>query len=99
MDHVDFNETVASFIGQEASIRFYRDEEAAHMRRGAVEDERALSTALVGLRDRVEALYESADPGRERDASRDQLTRAARAEIAALPCASATPASWRRRSS
>ena len=55
------------------------------MRRGAVEDERALSAALVGLRDRIEALYEGAASGRERDAARERLARAARAEIAALP--------------
>jgi predicted aminopeptidase len=87
-DHVDFNETVARFIGQEASVRFYEQDEApeaARARRGAVHDERAISAALVGLRERVEALYESSDPGPNRDAARDRLASEARAELAALP--------------
>jgi predicted aminopeptidase len=87
-DHVDFNETVASFIGQEASIRFYEQDEtpeAAHTRRGAVRDDRAISAALVGLRERVGALYESSEPGTERHAARSRLASEARAEIAALP--------------
>jgi predicted aminopeptidase len=94
-DHVDFNETVASFIGQEASVRFYaRNEtpEAAHARRGAVRDVRAVSAALVGLRARIEALYESSDPGPERNATRSRLASAARAEIAALPLRERDPA-------
>jgi predicted aminopeptidase len=87
-DHVDFDETVASFIGQEASVRFYEEEEtpgAARARRGAVEDERAVSAALIGLRDRVEALYTSSAPGPERDAARSRLADEARAAIAELP--------------
>jgi predicted aminopeptidase len=87
-DHVDFNETVASFIGQEASVRFYEQDEApeaAHTRRSAVQDDRAVSAALLGLRERVEALYESSDPGPERDTARSRLASEARAEIAALP--------------
>jgi predicted aminopeptidase len=94
-DHVDFDETVASFIGQEASVRFYEHEEtpeAADARRGAVRDERALSAILVGLRARVEALYASSDPGPERDAARSRLATEARAEIAALPLRERDPA-------
>ena len=94
-DRVDFNETVANFIGQEASVRFYEQDEmpeAAHARRGAVRDERAVSAALVGLRARIETLYESSDPGPERDATRRRLAREARAEIAALPLRERDPA-------
>jgi predicted aminopeptidase len=87
-DHVDFNETVASFIGQEASVRFYAEAdafEAARTRRSAVEDDRALNAILMRLYERVEALYESAEPGPERDTARDRLASEAREEIAALP--------------
>jgi predicted aminopeptidase len=87
-DHADFNETVASFIGQEASVRFYEQDETpevTHARRGAVQDDRAVSAALVGLRERIEALYESSDPGPERDTTRSRLASEARAKITALP--------------
>jgi len=87
-DHADFNETVASFIGQEASVRFYEQDEtpgAARARRGAVQDDRAVSAALLDLRERVEALYERSDPGPERDTARSRFASETRAEIAALP--------------
>jgi predicted aminopeptidase len=86
-DHADFNETVASFIGEEASVRFYEAaeaSEAARTRRGAVEDERALSAVLTGLRERVEKLYASSEPGPAREAARAELASDGRAQIAAL---------------
>jgi predicted aminopeptidase len=86
--HPDFNETVANFIGQEASVRFYEAGDvpaAAHERRGAVVDSRLLSAAQVGLRQRVEALYGGTEAGPERTAERARLEREGRAEIAALP--------------
>jgi predicted aminopeptidase len=86
--HPDFSETVASFVGQEASVRFYQagDLPAASLeRRGAVVDARLLSAARVGLRQRVEALYEGTEAGPERAAERARLEREGRAEIAALP--------------
>jgi predicted aminopeptidase len=86
-DHIDFNETVASFIGQEASVRFFADTEgeaAAEMRRTAVSDSRALSAVLTGLRDRVEALYQETTAGIERDEQREALEVAAREELAKL---------------
>jgi predicted aminopeptidase len=86
-DHVDFNETVASFIGQEASVRFYAHTEgaaAADTRRAAVEDSRALSAVLTGLRDRVESLYQETTPGVEQEQRRGALESAAREELAGL---------------
>jgi predicted aminopeptidase len=93
-DHADFNETVATVIGQEASVRFYEEDEqpeAERTRRRAVQDDRAISAALVGLRERVEALYESSEPGTERDTARSHLSSEARAEIAALPLRESDP--------
>jgi len=86
--HVDFNETVASFVGQEASVRFYeleRTPEDARARRQAVEDERRLTAVLVDLRDRVADLYANTPAGADRDAARAELSRGARAELGALP--------------
>lgn len=86
-DHVDFNETVASFIGQEASVQFYADTEgatAAETRRAAVDDSRALSAILIGLRDRIEALYQETEPGVEQKRRREALEITAREELAAL---------------
>jgi predicted aminopeptidase len=86
-DHIDFNETVASFIGQEASVRFYADTEgatAAETRRTAVDDSRALSTVLTRLRDRVEVLYQETEPGVEQKRRREALEIAAREELAGL---------------
>jgi len=87
-DHIDFNETVASFIGQEASIRFYADTEgatAANSRRAAVDDSRALAALLTELRGRVESLYGEMDDGPERQRHRDELEARAREALAALP--------------
>jgi len=87
-DHADFNETAASFIGQEASVRFYEsrsDPDAAHERRREIEDQRALNQKLVHLRAEVAALYADAPSGAAREATRAALETATRAEIAALP--------------
>jgi hypothetical protein len=43
----EFNETVASFIGQEASVHYEAARPEAAVRGGAVADERALNAALV----------------------------------------------------
>jgi len=87
-DHADFNETVASFIGQEASIRFYEDTpapESARARRLAVADDRILTSSLIAFRRKVEALYRDHEAGPERDATRIELEAQARTAIAALP--------------
>jgi predicted aminopeptidase len=87
-DHIDFNETVASFIGQEASVRFYADTEgaaAADLRRAAVDDSRALAALLTALRGSVEALYAETAPGADPKRRRTALEAAAREELAALP--------------
>jgi predicted aminopeptidase len=87
-DHVDFNETIASFIGREASVRFYADESgaaAAKSRRAAVEDARKLTELLTALRGEIERLYAETDPGPERLRRREALESGARERVAALP--------------
>jgi predicted aminopeptidase len=87
----DFNEGVATFVGEEASVAFFaRTEgaEAARRERRRVEDARRLQAERLRLREQVAALYASAPPGPERRDQRAQLERDARRAIAALPLAS-----------
>jgi predicted aminopeptidase len=84
--HVDFDEGEASFIGEEASVRFYAEAgeaEQAARRRARVEEGHRLDAHILALRQRVQELYESAPPGAERDAARRRYEEETRAEIAA----------------
>jgi predicted aminopeptidase len=86
----DFNEGVASFIGEEGSVRFYAEThrpEAAQRERARIEDWRKVQAATLRLRRWVEELYASTPAGHERDAARGDLERRAREVIAALPLA------------
>jgi predicted aminopeptidase len=81
----DFNEGVATFVGQEAAVRFFAetsDAESAERERDRVEDERALARALGALRDRIAALYSAGSSAQA--PRRAALTDQARAELAAL---------------
>jgi predicted aminopeptidase len=89
----DFNEGLASFVGQEAAVRFFEaregaSSEAARLERARVADERRVSAALFDLREAVAALYDREPPGAEREASRLALAAAARESVAALELAS-----------
>jgi len=93
-DHIDFDETAASFVGQEASVEFYelkRSAATARARRRAVDDERAIAAALVALRETVEDLYATTEAGPKRDAARAELSRRARSEIGGLPLHESEP--------
>jgi predicted aminopeptidase len=99
----DFDEGVATFIGQEGAVRFFDDPlcpkgasgatrprcgtAAAHAERLRVRDERAVARVLSSLRGRIAALYRDAPAGAERVARRAALVADARAELAALPLA------------
>jgi predicted aminopeptidase len=88
--HVDFDEGVASFIGEEASVRFYSEagsSEAATRRRARVEENRRLDARILAFRERVKELYESVAPGGERDVARLRYEDEARSGIAVLPFA------------
>lgn len=92
----DFNEGVASFIGEEASVLFFaaRDRAlppppgeptGAERQRARVEDDRTISTALLRTRQRIADLYGEKAAAPERETRRHTLEEEARAEIAALP--------------
>lgn len=86
-EQADFNEGVASFVGEEASVRFYaarNDAEAALRRRRALERGRRLEAELMALRTAIAELYAAEPAGPERDARRASLETEARGRIAAL---------------
>jgi predicted aminopeptidase len=91
----DFNEGVATFIGEEGSVRFFaetRGEEAAARERERVADNRRIAAAVLEFRREVENLYAiGAAPG-PRSATRAAAETRARAGIARLPLQTRSPA-------
>jgi predicted aminopeptidase len=89
----DFNESVATFIGQEAAVRFFTErgdaENALRARQLAV-DERAIALVLASLRARIATLYATPDGG-GRGEARAALEREARMELRTLPLATRSP--------
>jgi predicted aminopeptidase len=86
-DAADWNEGVATFVGQEASVAWHsaagRAAEAER-ERARVEDDRRIAAALLSLRDEV-ARHIAGDPaGAERDARRREAEARGREAIAAL---------------
>ena len=85
-EQIDFNEGVASFIGEEASVRFYQDRgeaDAAAQRRQEVTDAHRIDAAILGFRERVIELYAAEPAGPDRDAARASAEQETRAAIAA----------------
>jgi predicted aminopeptidase len=83
----DFNEGVASFVGEEGSVRFFAETagaEAAARERDRVTDARILASALLAFRREVEGLYASEARPDERAAQRAAAEVRARAAIARL---------------
>ncbi len=77
----DFNEGIATFIGQEGAERFFDVREGAArgaLERARIDDERSISRVLAGARARIEALY-----GAERVPGDHAARAALRAQIAA----------------
>jgi predicted aminopeptidase len=92
--HADFNESIASFIGEEGSVLFYENNhqgERAHRRRLEIEDARRVDAALLRFRDEVSALYASQDDGTSRDEIRRDLEERARKRIRSLPLVTHDP--------
>jgi predicted aminopeptidase len=80
------SEGVASFVGEEASVRFFtgdRGEAAGRRERLRVEEQRRVRGVLLELRERIEALYAERAASPERDRLRQELERQARARVAA----------------
>src|SRR5262245_35649771 len=89
-DAADWNEGVATFVGQEASVAWRAatgTPAEAERERARVEDDRRLAAALLALRKEVAELYAREPAGPERDAARAAAEARAREAIAALPLA------------
>jgi len=84
-DAAEFNEGIASFIGQEGAVRFYARVGEGDELRAEVEDRRRVDETLLALREEIGALYAATEPGAERDRRRAALEAEARARLAALP--------------
>ena len=91
----DFNEGVASFVGEEGSVRFFAETvgaEAAARERDRVADARRLASAMLAFRREVEGLYASEARPDERAAQRAAAEVRARASIARLALVTRDPA-------
>lgn len=92
-DQARFDEGVATFIGEEGSVRFYASQpELAAQRRAEVSDDRRLDAAVLAFRQQVEALYAASAPGPARDRQRQALERETRSAIAAIALPTRDPA-------
>lgn len=97
-DQPDWNEGVASFIGEEASVRvFEATGRESRRRRAEVQEGRRIDAELLRLREAVATLYASRPPGPERRAARQGLEERAREALEALPLATRDPAWLARR--
>jgi predicted aminopeptidase len=86
-DAADFNEGLATFVGQEGAVRFFGARGRAAPVRAGVADERAVQAVLSDARAAIAALYAETEPGPARDARREAITRETRARLAALDLA------------
>lgn len=83
-DDPEFNESVATFVGEEASLRYFddvgkRDREAARIRR-----KREVSQMLLGFREEVSELYAAPLPEAEKTHRRRSLEARQRERLAKL---------------
>lgn len=84
----NFNEGVASFIGQEASVRFYAgDPHRAARRQKEVTDARALARFLLAYRSQIRRLYAEASGPEETVLRRKEAEDEARQQLRQLPLA------------
>ncbi|MEE2678388.1 MAG: aminopeptidase [Myxococcota bacterium] len=90
----EFNEGIATFIGEEASVRFFADAgeaESAAQRRQEVDEARRIDQALLAFRDAVAKLYAETPPGPERQVAREALEAQTRRDLARLPLRTRDP--------
>jgi predicted aminopeptidase len=91
----DFNEGVANFIGEEASVRFFtetRGAEAGQRERERILDDRIISHEVLAFRREVEQLYASGAAEGPRSSTRAAAETRARGEIARLRLRTRNPA-------
>ena len=89
----EFNEGLATFVGQEGAVRFFARHvgaDRAARERTRIRDDRVVAAHWVALRERIAALYRE-PASSERDAQRQQLEAAARTALATTPLASRDP--------
>lgn len=84
----DFNEGLATFVGQEAAVRFeaLRGEEAASRTR--VREDREIARRFARFRKELRDLYSEVSPGAARNSRRGALEDELRKELAAYPATS-----------
>jgi predicted aminopeptidase len=90
----DFNESVASFIGEEGSVRFFaetRGAEAAKQERERIADNRKIAAAVLAFREEIESLYATDAPERARAETRAAAEIRARGDLARLPLRTRDP--------
>lgn len=93
-DQPEFNEGIATFIGEEASVQLFADAgetESAQRRRREVDEARRIDRELLAFRNSVAELYASTPPGPSRQAARDELEARVRRELAGLPLTTRDP--------
>ena len=92
----DFNEGLATFIGQEAAVRFAArqepDDDGEARVRTRVREDREVAAVLERFRTRITELYEDAPAGSDLSETRATLEAATRAELGALPLTTRDPA-------
>jgi predicted aminopeptidase len=90
----DFNEGLATFVGQEGVIRFVAEhggEAAAARERKRVAEDREIAAILQDFREAVAGLYAASPAGGERDAARSELEAGVRERLRTLPLATRDP--------
>lgn len=84
----EFNEGLATFVGQEAAIRYFARHPASDPQAGSARDrildQRTLALALVSAREAVAALYAEELPEAERVQRRSDLEARTRAQLSTL---------------
>lgn len=83
----DFNEGLATFVGEEGAITFFderggRDGPLGQEARRRIAERRAIAAALGDLREEIAALYAAEPAGADRDSRRSALEAAARGRVA-----------------
>jgi predicted aminopeptidase len=84
----EFNEGVASFIGQEARVRFYAEHDGvaeAQSQQARVDLRRRIRNEMLVLRDSIAELYAGPAAANEIDGKRAEFEAATRARVAAFP--------------
>jgi predicted aminopeptidase len=89
-DEPAFNESIATFVGQEAAVSFFDDPRLSEAERARVRNARLLARALGAFRQKVVELYASPATDLQRLAQRAALQAGFREELSQLPLEATT---------